>query len=184
IKSFFNKSNRIKILTIIGIVGIILIMFSECSFFKKKDNDNIKTETENVSDINDYATALESKIKNVAQSIEGAGQCEVFITLEKGVETVYAQTQKTNTDYQTNYNSGEEQKIQGKDNTERNYILVEDEKGNKTALVKTVLEPTVKGAVIVCDGANNPQIEQKITECVATALGISWEKVSVCKRKI
>ncbi|GHU91460.1 hypothetical protein FACS1894202_12930 [Clostridia bacterium] len=42
---------------------------------------------------------------------------------------------------------------------------------------------TQKGAVIVCDGAEDAVVRGRVTESVAAATGLGYDKISVIKRK-
>ena len=45
--------------------------------------------------------------------------------------------------------------------------------------VETVREPGIKGVVVVCQGGSDRTVRARVTEAVATALGIGWDTVSV-----
>ena len=73
----------------------------------------------------------------------GAGQCQVMVTLENGVEYVYASQQKVNTD-RTEDTASDSNKISQRDGTEQNIIIVDTDNGRQGLLV-TEIQPTVKG---------------------------------------
>lgn len=45
----------------------------------------------------------------------------------------------------------------------------------------TELQPTVKGVVIVCEGGDQPLVQQRVTDAVTIALNISSKRVCVTK---
>ena len=47
----------------------------------------------------------------------------------------------------------------------------------KTPLVEKQIEPKVRGVIVLCEGADNPIVENRVTEAVKTALGITEEEV-------
>ena len=93
-----------------------------------------------------------------------------MITLEKDAEQVYATEEKksTKTDGDTM-----------DDDAETNYILVKDSDGSQKALKITEVLPVVQGVVVICKGGDDPQLQQKITDAVTTALHISSARVCV-----
>ena len=64
---------------------------------------------------------------------------------------------------------------------ETNYIIVEDADGAQKALAVTQVQPVVKGVVIVCEGGDNPSVQQRVTDAVTTALNLSSARVCVVK---
>ena len=102
-----------------------------------------------------------------------------MVTLENGVEYVYASQQKVNTD-RTEDTASDSNKISQRDGTEQNIIIVDTDNGLQGLLV-TEIQPTVKGVVVVCEGGDLPQVQQRIIEAVTTALNISSKRVCVTK---
>lgn len=45
--------------------------------------------------------------------------------------------------------------------------------------LSTTISPVARGAVVVCDGARNPVVKEKIVESVSKALGIGVNKICV-----
>ncbi|MEG0571350.1 MAG: stage III sporulation protein AG, partial [Oscillospiraceae bacterium] len=72
--------------------------------------------------------------------------------------------------------------VEQSDNLETKTRILQDQNGNKTALLKTQIEPTVKGVVIVCEGGANATVESDVTQAVMTALDIKSNKVCVVKK--
>ena len=62
----------------------------------------------------------------------------------------------------------------------RIHPVSETENGRQGLLV-TELQPTVKGVVIVCEGGDQPLVQQRVTDAVTIALNISSKRVCVTK---
>ncbi|MEG1994786.1 MAG: hypothetical protein RR048_07715, partial [Oscillospiraceae bacterium] len=75
----------------------------------------------------------------------------------------------------------DEQRLSEKTDSENKFIIVEDENGNKKALVETSYTPKFKGAVVVCSGGNSSSVKNKVTQALTTILGIGSSKVCVIK---
>ena len=148
-----------KIVIIAGLVGMALILLSEFWPGQKASGTSAKTTAE------EFLTKTEAKLSEV--------------TLENGVEYVYATQQKVNTDRQEG-TDGSSTKLNQRDDTEENIVIVETENGRQGLLV-TELQPTVKGVVIVCEGGDQPLVQQRVTEAVTIALNISSKRVCVTK---
>ncbi len=169
-----NQDKKIKIFVAIGIIGVALIALT--TFIPEKQDAVIETKTE--ATMEDYEQRLENQILELVTSIQGVGEAKVMITLKNGVEYVYAKEEKQNTDT-TNGALGDNQTVQQRDNYEQKTILVEDQDGRKKALIRTTLEPTVRGVVIVCQGGDDIYVQQNVIDAVKTALGIGSDKVCV-----
>jgi stage III sporulation protein AG len=169
-----NPDKKIKTLTIIGLLGILLIFLSSgFSFNEKKDKDTKENST--------YLKTLENRVLGVVKSIKGVGEVNVMVTLEGGVEYVFAQEQKQSEDKTEDFDGPNTKKRQQRDNSEEKYILVDGENGKREALIKTELEPKVKGVVIVCEGADDLVVQRRVLEAVTIALDISSTRVCITK---
>lgn len=178
----FLKDKKISIIVLIGFIGIMLIFLSQFSFFgtvknkKKADVNTVASDSSLVS----YTLELEDKIHTLVTSIEGVGDAKVMVTFESDAEYVYVNQEKKNTDKTEDVNGNSTKKIQDKQNIEQSLIIVEDENGER-ALLKTKIEPKVKGVVVVCAGGNSPDVQQRVSEALTTALDIEYNKVCVTK---
>ncbi len=170
VKKFDIKKN-IHLIALL-LAGLIILLFTGNDF--TFDNDEI-TDTE----INSNAQVIleyENRLTDLISQIEGAGKVEVMITLESSGETVYAKTQTG--DEQINNESGDTS-IKTGYSTE--YIIVEDNNGNKTALVENEYEPNVLGVAVLCEGGNNTTIISDITELVKVVMGVPSNRIFVGK---
>lgn len=170
---FLKGKQGQHLLLLAGAVGIGLILLSQ--FWPDKST----TPTSAQLSAEEFVAKTEEKLKTIVGSIEGAGQCQVMVTLENGVEYVYASQQKVNSDRveDTGENSN---KLQQRDDTEENIIIVDTEDGRQGLLV-TEIQPTVKGVVVVCEGGDQALVQQRITDAITTALNISSKRVCVSK---
>lgn len=181
IKEAFVKlvqgDGKIKLIVLLGICGIVLILLSEIG--PKADAKQAQPSNE-VFTNESYAAALEDKIYTLVTSIEGVGKAKVMVTLESGIEYVYASAEKKNTDVTQDFSDDGVTKLHEKDNSESSFILVDGGNG-KEALVKTQIEPKVKGVVVVCEGAEHPAVQERVIEAVKTALDLSSTQVCITK---
>ena len=167
IKELLIKDKLIKIIVFVGILGIILIFLS--GFFKPN-----KTKKSKLLQANDgtqeYAIKLENDLKDLLSNIKGAGNTRVLVTLENSTETVYATEEKKNKEATEDKTDGQLSKKKESDDCEKKYIKIKDADGTERALLVTQIQPTIKGVVVVCDGGDNPDVQQKISNAIKTAL--------------
>ena len=162
-----------RIILAAGLIGMALILASELWPGQTAAETAAKTTAE------DFLEKTEAKLADVVGAIEGAGECRIMVTLENGVEYVYATQQKVNTDREEGTN-GNSSTLNQRDDTEESIVIVETENGREGLLV-TELQPTVKGVVIVCEGGDQPLVQQRVTDAVTIALNISSKRVCVTK---
>ena len=175
-KLLYSKE-KTKYILIIGMVGILLISIS--TLLPKNSNDkNMCGESKNLNlSTEAYVQQLEQKINSMISQIEGVGNSEVVITLENGVENVYANSERKTSDSNENASG----KQTNRNNTQHDVVIV-DGSGGKQALIVTQKEPSVKGVVVVCEGADNSLIVKRVSDAVTKSLDIKTNRVSVVKR--
>lgn len=170
---------KIKLIVLLGVCGIALVLLSELLPSQKSgESARAQAGDAQAETSAEAAAVLEEKLYALLTSIEGVGKAKVLVTLESGAEYIYANAEKTNTDVTQDFEDTEVKKLHEKDTSENSYILVDNGKG-KEALVKTRIEPKIKGVVVVCEGAENIEVEERLIKAVTTALAISSAQVCI-----
>ncbi|HEX3038332.1 MAG TPA: stage III sporulation protein AG [Oscillospiraceae bacterium] len=186
VKGFFQKiaenEKYTKIIIIVGLIGIVLIFIS--GYFKNTgSNTSSSSTTQTTISVEQYTKQLETSLTDIVNGIDGAGTAKVLVTLEKGTQYVYATQEKKSTQTTQDQSTSSTTKNQENNNDETTYILVKDANGGQKALAVTEVQPVVKGVVVVCEGGNNPTVQQNVTDAITTALNISSARVCVIKSK-
>lgn len=173
--NFFRSRKKFNIIFAIGIVGILLISLSEVNFSSKKT-----TESTNMGEISieSYIETIENKTKKIIGQIDGAGKCEVMITAEISSEKDYA----TNDNIKQETENKDDENIL-KNDSEKEIVMIENSSGKKQALIQKIYEPKIRGVLVLCEGADNAEINEKITNAVRALLNVSSNKISVLKIK-
>ena len=162
----------LNIIFAVGLIGVLLIGLSSILHDNKKGKP---AEAKASKTAEQFIAETEQKLTEIVSSIEGAGTSRVMVTLENGVEFVYAVEQDTNTDRQED--SG---RVLERDDRQESIIVVDTENGRQGLLV-TEIQPTVKGVVVVCQGGDQPLVQERIINTITTALNISSKRVCVTK---
>jgi len=175
-----NEAYR-KVIIFAGLIGIAFIFIS--GYFKNDTTTVKATSSQPTVTADQYAAQLENSLTDIVTRIQGAGEAKVLVTLEQSTEYVYA-TEEKKTNQTTEDKSGSSTiKNEANDNTETNYIIVKDADGAQRALPVTEVQPIVKGVVVVCDGGDNPAVQQNVITAITTALNITTVRVCVIKAK-
>ena len=186
IKEYLNKLDNkelIRNLFILLIIGIILIILADV--FIQGNNDDISNSySENeyknsLMEEKDYALILEEKLEDILSQLKGVGSVKVMITLEDTVEKVPAFNTTTNNETTNEIDSQggtreivrEDMTIQVVTNTEGSVIVLKE------------VKPTVKGVIVIAEGAEDLEVKEKLYEAVKTVLGIPGNKVEIYASK-
>ena len=108
--------------------------------------------------------SLEQRLEELLARIEGAGAVRVLLTEDVGRETVWQ------TDVQSDADSVRE-----------DTVILEDSDRNENGLVRRTTEPSYRGAVILCQGADAPSVKLAIVEAVRCVTGLGADQISVQK---
>lgn len=122
-----------------------------------------------VGEINSEIT-LEQQLATILSQVQGAGRVEVMLTSAAGEEVIY-QTDQDNTNGETSSHQ--------KSNT----VTVTDANRNQSGLIRQINPERYQGAIIVCQGADNPTVCLSIVDAVSKATGLGANKISVLKMK-
>lgn len=159
ITDFIRKYKYAAMILIIGIVLMIVPV-------NKREKAVVQTnsaETEDKIDIN-------KSLEKILSQIDGAGEVRVLLTVACGTETIYQTDNKQN---QAEENS----------NTQIDTVTITDGDRNEIGLIRQILSPVYRGAIVVCQGAQSAQVRLAIVEAVAKVTGLSADRISVLKMK-
>lgn len=176
ISSLAKSENRVKLILIIGLSAIMLIFLSD--YFPNNSKQTTAEITKQSINYDDYASQLETRLTEMISSVNGAGKAKVMVTLECGTEYVYASQQKTTSAMSENSDANGKVSKDEKKTGEENVILIDGDKGEEPLILKE-MTPTVAGVVVVCSGADDVNVKQRIVDIVTTALGTSSNRVCV-----
>ncbi len=177
------------------LLGLLLIGFVSMSFsFSKIDEVEPVFLAEGVDaslsrsnseqwSMKDYEEFYESSMKTILEQVMGVGEVVIMVNLDSTEEKIY----------QTNVRTGaqitEEKDHQGGnrkiDDATRDETVVTISNGNGEApvVVKTV-KPTIRGVVVVAEGAENPKVKSWIFDVIQRSLDVPAHRISIVPRKI
>ena len=154
----------VRLLVIIGVAGMLLIGLSE--WLPRRAAADGAAVTVTASQVEQ---ALERRIADLLSTVAGVGHCQVLVTLENGEQAVYAaDTTRSVTD--------------GGESYAESYLAVDTADG-PVGLPITRIQPTVRGVVVVCAGAEDPTVCRRVQSVITTAFHISERRVCVVQQK-
>lgn len=155
------KKYRYAVLVLV--IGLILVTIPT----GKKNGDAAEIVQETVSVI---PKTTDEQLSLLLSKIDGAGTVEVMLTVAEGEEIVYQENSDTssNTDL---YSS------------KTDTVTVTDSQKNQNGLIRQVIPPKYLGAIVLCQGADDPSVKLAIVDAVSKITGLGADCISVLKMK-
>lgn len=108
----------------------------------------------------------ERKLERTLSKISGAGRVSVVLTLREGTRRVLAQDTRTAQDEQSS-----------------TAVIVSQGSGQEQPVPVQNVWPRYQGALVVCDGGDDPGVRLTLVQAVRAVTGLSAERISICKRQ-
>ena len=109
-------------------------------------------------------------LTHILSQIKGAGKVKGLLTVNTGEKTVYQTDQDTS-------NSAES------GSARYETVIITDGNREQHGLIQQMDAPVYRGAIVVCQGADNAEVRLAIVEAVANATGLGTDRISVLKMK-
>ncbi|RBP65273.1 stage III sporulation protein AG [Alkalibaculum bacchi] len=185
-----NEKEKVLNIGLICIIGVVMVLVS--NFFRSADNPkgtsaNMAEQQEVVQTtssqpLSDYQSSIQKDLKSILGKIEGVGNIDVMITFESlDKKEIAYNTQESNNTTTENDNQGGERVIE-ESQKNLNAIMV-NKNGSNEPLIITENYPSIKGVIVVADGASNPDIKYNLLKCVENVLDLPSHKVMIYSRK-
>ncbi len=153
-------AQRYKYVLVVILAGVLLMLIP---------TDADKTETP-VAGVEFTQPGIDQRLEIILSQMEGIGKVRVMLTVSRGEQTVYIQDEDGST-------SGDSQ------TSRREAVLITGQDRIQAGLVSHVIGPVYQGAVVVCEGGDEPGIRLQVVEAVCDATGLTADKVTVLKMK-
>ena len=157
-----------------------MIFLSEFISVSETKAENKITDTDTVND--EYCRQLEKSAEEIIKNIIDGEKVKVAVTLESGIEYIYATDLNTDTDFKENIENNGIANNETSDKTQESYIIINTSSGEQPLLI-SALAPKVRGVVVVCTGGEIEEIAELITEALGTLFDISQNQISVLGAK-
>lgn len=146
---------KYKYLALILVVGIGLMLIPNGTKTSRQATQNVLTATPTVS--------ISEELEEILSNIQGAGKVKVMLTVKSSEQTIY-QTDTPSIDRQDT-------------------VIITDEQRAQSGLVQQIISPTYRGAIVLCQGADNASVCLAIKEAVSKVTGLDSSEISVLKMK-
>lgn len=114
--------------------------------------------------------SLQEDLQKVLTQVKGAGEVQVILNEKTGPYTLY----QTNEDISVS---------DGNTDTKLDTVVITDDARSESGLIRQVNPPTYLGALILCQGADDPAVKLAITDAVSKLTGLGADRIAVLKMK-
>lgn len=137
-------------------------------------NQNLSNEEVSDSNENDMVMNLEEILSN----INGVGKVKVMITYAETSKTIPVYNEESSQeDTEETDSQGGTRKVTQTD-TKKEVIYEENDNG-KNLITQSIVSPTIEGAIITAEGANDPTVKTNIIQAVGAVTGLATHKIQV-----
>ncbi|GAB6138817.1 hypothetical protein [Halanaerobaculum tunisiense] len=185
-KFFSGEDNwaQPKTLLLLGLAGMVFILlgdftgnFTSSSPTTSKEISNQQS-TDNIS----VEEKIEGELEQILSSVANTGQVQVDVTLDTGVERIYARdNNSSHKDVVEEDEQGGTRKTVEKEVEDK--LVVLNQGGSEEAVVKKKIKPKIRGVLIVAEGAHNSYVKAKLIKAVKVGLGVPSYKISVLPKE-
>ena len=110
--------------------------------------------------------SMQENLEAILSKIQGVGRVHVLLTEAQGSRTIYVQDESTS-----------------QDSLKTDAVIITDSSRTQTGLISQVLPPVYLGAVVVCQGGEDPVVKLSVVEALCDATGLTADKITVLKMK-
>lgn len=176
-----KKIENIVFLIIVLIITIIIIniIFKDDTKQNNDGNTNTLSEKKMADNTNEqYYTDLEYKLEDILSTIKNVGKVKVLINYSESSSLIPLYNESTTT------SSTEEGDTEGgKRNTTETEVqkdvVFSEKSGNKEPVTQKTIMPTIQGAIVTAEGANDATVKANIINAIGAATGLSIDKIQV-----
>ena len=168
---------KLEIALYAALIASALLILAVTGERKKQDASGTPKEAPAVTEQD-----TEARLKAVLSKIRGAGEVEVMITYENGMELVTAMS--TNTHSDTSETSDGERSSTDRRTEETSEPATISTDGGDAPIVLMQKEPTVRGVIVVAEGAADIVVRLNLQRAVQALLNVPPARIEVFERAL
>lgn len=153
LKTLWTKAQKFKYPLLVLLLGLIFLCVPK---------EQEEPATQEVPAETFLSASVEQQLEEILGQINGVGKVQVMLTLAAGEETVYQSDENSSGNSTVLYGTGS---------------------SREEALVRQTIPETYRGAVVVCQGADNAAVRLSVVQAVAALTGLGAYAICVIKMK-
>lgn len=152
---------KFKYVLLVLALGVFLMVLPN------REEDTVNQQPE--EDIQE-SVSISDSLEEILAKIDGVGRVEIFLSESRGAETIYHEDEDSTV-------TSESQSVRVET------VIISGTDRGEYALVERVDPPCYLGAIVVCQGANDPTVRLQIVQAVSNVTGIGTDRITVLKMK-
>ena len=173
-----NRKKNVENLAIF-LIAIVIIIMAGGYIFKEEDTTLVSSEN-TVGNFFD-AEVFEKKLANILSKIKGAGNVDVMVSYQAGVETIPLLDTKDRSTV-TQETGSDSSRVTEQNDVETSIIFNQEKNGNKNPYISKTIMPKVEGVIVTCDGGGDVTVKADIISAVQAVTGANVNKIQVFPR--
>lgn len=167
----FLRGDKGRRILIAAAVAVMILLMLSTVFHKKSGDTRQGVSQEQTEDYSEMERDLEQRLERLISEIDGAGKVKVMVTMDTSSTRIYDRNVKSENSQQSGADGLSE-------SVGRQTEVVLAGSSKEPLQIGTV-QPQVRGAAVVCTGAADPVIRERVANTVAKALNIGISRVYV-----
>jgi len=160
-----KRWDKYKYVVLMILIGVGLLVWPSGKEPPAGDAAMVSKETVDVADV-------EREMEEILSVMSGVGQVRVMLTVDSDGERELAQD--TELAYSGNTAAPE-------DYSRHSSVVLADGGSGDEALVTKTVYPTYRGALVVCQGGGQAEVQLVVTQAVAALTGLTTDRITVAK---
>lgn len=156
-KKWIEKLEKYRFAVLILLIGAMIMLIPE----------KAAPETVILTPEQDTQTSLSDNLEEILSHLQGAGKVQVLLTVKKGEQIIYQA----------------DERYSGQNAKDIQTVIITDSSRQENGLVVQTVPPVYLGAVVLCQGADNPTVKWNIVEAVSKITGLASNQIAVLKMK-
>lgn len=149
---------------VILLIGILLMLVPS-----KKDTHSTTSQSTVVEKSNDM-TITSDQLEAILSKVKGAGKVEVMLTYASSERMIYQMNERISSSGENNSH-------------DKDTVVLSDGNRGQLPLVSQTFTPEYLGAVVICQGADDPSVCLALSDAVSKATGLKTNQITVLKMK-
>lgn len=177
-----DKKRQIEnIVFFIVILIVTVLIINNMWSSDKTDNEDTNSVSSKVlaeTETTEVKDDLEERLEDILESISGVGKVKVLIKYSES-STVVAMYNETSSESITQESDGDGGNKNTTETESKKEIVYTDEDGESKPITEKVVMPTIEGAIITAQGAQNANTKSAIVSAVEAVTGLAVHKIQV-----
>lgn len=107
---------------------------------------------------------FQKQLEEILKEISGVGKVRLLLTEEAGSESIYQMNENRN-------------------QSDLDTVIVMNSQREEIGLIRQIIPPRYRGAVVVCQGGDRPEVRLAVVNAVKSVTGLSSDCITVLKMK-